>query len=467
MFLLSFSISNCQDVLSSTFLKTLKKSYFTQNFSLIASYDVDQYRIKYTTIDTKGNPTEASGLICLPANEKGYFYPIAAYHHGTVGARFEVPSYESYEAVIPSILSCFGFIGIAPDYLGLGDSPGIHPYVHAASQATASRDLLIAAVKFIESKGYKTNKNLFITGYSQGGHAGMAFHRMMEQNNLGFTLKAASHMSGPYNLSKGMKDLLLTNEEYTQVAYLANTALAYNLVYGIFPDNDINKFFKPTYANMVEKFKNEKINLFDMNAIMIDSLKKQFGKASPKKMIFDNIVEDINTNPNHPVNLALLDNDVYDWKPTIPTRLLYCKADEQVTYLNTITALAKMKANGSTTVTATDVKTTALHTDCVSPALTNTLFFFLQYQVLTGTEEKSITDKLIVLYPNPASDRVEIKGDYNDFTKATFLDMQGMQFSINIDSKSINISDLPKGTYAVMFENEKGAVGFSKLVKAN
>jgi hypothetical protein len=35
-----------------------------------------------------------------------------------------------------------------PDYIGMGGSPGLHPYVHAASEATASIDMIRAAREF-------------------------------------------------------------------------------------------------------------------------------------------------------------------------------------------------------------------------------------------------------------------------------------------------------------------------------
>jgi Secretion system C-terminal sorting domain len=453
-----------QEVLSSTYLKSYEKSFFTGNFGLFSSFDVDLYRVKYTTVDVKGNPTEASGLVCLPSDNKN-FYPIVAYHHGTVGSRFEVPGYESYEAIIPSIFTSMGFVGIAPDYLGLGDSPGIHPYVHAASEATAARDLLIATEKFLASKDYKTNKNLFITGYSQGGHASMAFHRMMEANNLGYKLKAASHMSGPYSISSGMKELLLSDKEYSIVAYMAEVALAYNLVYGIFPDNDMNKFFKPTYAKLLKKFADEELGLFDMNTVMVDSLKKQFGKALPKKMLLDSILNVIISDDNHPVNAALRDNDVYDWKPTIPTRLLYCTADEQVAYTNSIIALEKMKANGAANVTATDVRTNGSHSDCVNPAVTNTLFFFLQYLNLTAVEDVAAIGEC-AMYPNPASDRVIIASE-TSYGEATLIAYDGKMILKTVANNTIDISDINAGLYIVLLKDKQtGTTVHGKIFKS-
>jgi hypothetical protein len=453
-----------QEYISHTFIKSLPKSFFQQNYGIFASYDVKQFRIKYTTVDVMGNPTVASGLVSIP-DDITSGYPIAIYHHGTVGSRFEVPGYGSFEAVIPSIMSSLGFIGVAPDYLGLGDSPGLHPYVHAASQATASRDMLLALQKFLDTQKMNATKDLFITGYSQGGHAGMGFHRYLETvNNHGFKLKAATHMSGPYSISTGMKDLLLSEQDYSIVAYLANVALSYNLVYGIFPDNDLNKFFKPTYAKLVEQYAQEKINLWDMNTKMLDSLRVQYGKTAPKYMIKDEIVSAILTDNNHPVNVALRDNDVYDFKSTIPTRILYCSGDEQVAFSNSITAFDKMKLNGSPNLTLTNVKPGGTHTDCVSPAVTNTIFFFLQYLVLSNTQEDKFSQSLVMIYPNPSSNKIIIKSD-SKFSKAKLVGISGTEFNFEVENNEIDIHELPKGLYLALLQTENEEIKFVKIVK--
>jgi hypothetical protein len=460
--LLISNFTNAQEVLSSTFLRTYTKAYFFSQFTLQVSYDVSLYRIKYSTVDVKGQPTVASGLVCLP-DDKKTGYPVAMYHHGTVASRFDVPSYGSFEQVLPSIIAGFGFIGMCPDYLGLGDSPGIHPYVHAASQVTASRDMLIAGEKFIYSQGYNTTKDLVLSGYSQGGHASMGFHRYLEKNKVSnFKLKGASHMSGPYAISTGMRDLLLSDANYMTVAYLANVALSYNLVYGIFKNNDLKNFFKPTYAKMVEKFAKEETDLWKMNAEMLDSLKAQYGKTSPKYMVIDSIVANILSDSNHIVNKALKDNDVYDFKSTIPTRLLYCKADDQVVFTNSLIAEAKMKANGSTQVQAFDVRSGASHTECINPASTSTLFFLSQYAILSDASDLE-ENKFVSIYPNPASTFVNLKSD-DQFEKVMIMDITGKINVKNVINNSFDIQDLDNGLYLINAENQNGKSQIMKLV---
>ncbi|MBL7774734.1 MAG: T9SS type A sorting domain-containing protein, partial [Saprospiraceae bacterium] len=78
--------------------------------------------------------------------------------------------------------------------------------------------------------------------------------------------------------------------------------------------------------------------------------------------------------------------------------------------LNSLLARDTMQARGATDLIATDVNTTADHGGCVSPALTNTVFFFLGYQqvgVFTGASELAVQP--LQLQPNPANSFVLLK----------------------------------------------------------
>jgi fermentation-respiration switch protein FrsA (DUF1100 family) len=72
---------------------------------------------------------------------------------------------------------------------------------------------------------------------------------------------------------------------------------------------------------------------------------------------------------------AIADNDVFDWKPTIPTRLYHGDKDTYVPYFNSQTAYDAMRKRGATNV---ELKPIAggNHTSSVFTYFLGTLEFF-------------------------------------------------------------------------------------------
>ena len=140
----------------------------------------------------------------------------------------------------------------------------------------------------------------------------MALHRHMElvENEV---VTAALPMSGPYSLSGPMRNLLVEDSPYGFVAYLASSALSFQAAYGnIFSNGKISDLFKPMYAELVEQYANEELDLFDLNQALIELLISEVGSSIPHYMIYDSIYQQVISDDNHPINVALRDNDVYD-----------------------------------------------------------------------------------------------------------------------------------------------------------
>jgi hypothetical protein len=447
---------NAQQVVSSTYLQSYDLDHFINELNVpFSNNGVDMYRILYTTRDISGAQDTASGLLIIPQIE-GVSFPLVSYSHGTAGGRFDVPGYLSFEHNLPAIYSSMGVVSISADYLGLGNSRGIHPYVHADSEAWASYDMMLAVKDYLTELDVKLNDQLYITGYSQGGHAAMALHRMLE-TETDIAVNAAFPMSGPYSISSGMRDLLLSDQEYDLPTYLASTAISYQEVYGnIYPNGDINQFFKAPYADIILKIVTEESDLITINQELVNILIANEGGVLPKKMIFDNIVEDILADENHPVNIALRDNDVYDWTPKADTKLLYCSGDEQVAYQNSLIAEAKMLENGAQMVVATELGPTSNHTECVTPAATNFVLYLLLNATTTSQSEIVLNNTLI--YPNPAYGNLFIKLDGANNGIAKFYNIQGQLIkTVELQNKVNQLSlNIEKGIYFVNILREDG-----------
>ncbi len=399
---------SAQQLVSSGLVGTRTRAQLQSQFGFFIQNGIKMYRITYVTPDIHGIPDTASGLLVVPDRNIPSTYPLLCYQHGTVASRTDVPSNLQGGWELAAVFGGMGYVTAAPDYLGLGESRGFHPYVHAETEASAALDMLFAVREYAAENDVFLNDQLFVSGYSQGGHAAMALHRSIELDHSDqFTVTAAAHMSGPYSISGAMRDKILSDEPYFFAAYLPFTVLSYDLAYGLF--DDIEEYFKQPYADMITQFYNEDIDLGMLNDMLIDQLELEHGASITKYMFQDSVLQAVIDNPNHPANVALRANDVYEWAPVASTRLYYCQADDQVTYRNSIIADSVMTTVlGALGVDAVNVNPNANHGGCVQPAVTAAIFFFAQLQNISGSNEVAETDRLAI-YPNPAGERFWVK----------------------------------------------------------
>ena len=202
-------------------------------FPIVAERDVVLYRVLYETPDAHGLRTQASGLLAVPVAPEGPL-PMVSYQHGTVFDRNDVPSRLNLEGALGAAFASSGYVAVLPDYLGLGDSPGFHPYHHADSTATSVVDLLRAVRTLAASEGIPLDSRLFLTGYSQGGHATLAALREIEARHAGeFTVTACAAAAGAYDLSGVTTADFLSGRPRPNPAYLVYLLAAMREVYGI------------------------------------------------------------------------------------------------------------------------------------------------------------------------------------------------------------------------------------------
>ena len=440
------------------YLISYDRSYIINNFGIPATNGTDLYKVRYTSTDLEGMPDTLSGLIAIPDTED-LAHPVLLYAHGTVGSREQVPSRLSGEHVLVAIYGSLGYFALGPDYLGLGDSKGVHPYVHADSEAWACYDMIRAIRTSADDNNFDINEQNFIFGYSQGGHSAMALHRYMElENPHGYEVTASAPSSGPYSISKEMRDFTLGDNEYFFAAYLASTAISFEAAYGnILDERGLSSFFYDEYAMEMERYVNEEIDLFELNDILIETLIQNHGKSLPKLMIREEILDDIFNDPESPVSMALADNDVYDWAPQAPTRLYYCMSDDQVVFTNSIVADQVMNEKGGADIAAFDVGTDLTHTQCVPNALTLAVFFFDGFKNVTSGTYAVQDQKKLTVYPNPVSDLVYINSEDAGITSGMIeiIDVSGRRIMMSdwAQGSPVDISALDGGHYIVLLNS--------------
>ena len=336
--------------------------------SFIAQQGVKIYKINYETIDAHSNVTTASGQVSFPEN-KDVSLPLASYQHGTVIDTEEVPSrfaFTNLESIVGPIMASNGYLGIAPDYLGLGDSSGLHPYIVATPTATSVVDMIRAAKSLAERENYTVSNQLFLFGYSEGGYATMVAHQELErQHSEEFSVTASAPMAGPYDVSGVLVDTMLSDQPYSNPFYLAYIILAYHEVYGLF--EDASEIFSESYAPRVEAYLS--------GASSFESLNSGLPKI-PLQMLNPDFVADFSGNQNHPLRLLLQQNDVVQWTPQAPVRLIHCGGDLTVPFENSQLVFEHFKGQGIESVELINPFAAGDHSQCILPALTNAKSWF-------------------------------------------------------------------------------------------
>lgn len=440
------------EIVEVTLLETLSQQEL-QQLNPLAEYGCDVYKIQYTTTDLDEEIDTASGAFFIPDGE-GERYPLLVYQHGTVNDKFQVPSRGSYE--VAPFTASMGYLTLAPDYLGLGDSRGFHPYVHSATEASAAIDMMFALRDYLDGEGIAYNDQLFVTGYSQGGHGGAALHKAVEDGLAGdFEVTAAAHLSGPYSISGEMAGLLFNDStEYFYPGFIGNTYLSYNEVYELY--DSTAQFFKQPYADIVDFYfanfesGNSSIGLSYMNNRMIDSLTAREGGSFPGAMLQDSILNITANEADHPVSQALRDNDLFDWSPQAPTRLFYCMADDQVPFTNSLVADSVMNLNGAPDVRSADVGSDLNHVQCVAPAVTQMILFFEGFKEVTSTRELASLPG-VNAFPNPAQDRLFLS-HVPAGSRVQFFSPDGrlvVEQELQGTPAAVALDGLPQGLYLV------------------
>lgn len=407
------------------------------NTSQMILNGVISYKITYNTIDVFGEPTIASGALMVPQIECDTL-PLVSYQHGTRFDKQDVPS-NNKDPKYGLIYSGNGYITTLPDYLGLGDNPGIHPYHHWESEATASLDLIRATREFlIDSLQIWDNNQLFLAGYSHGGHSTMAIHKYVTVNNLQneFNIVASAPQSGAYALSSAQLDFVFDGPSYPSPAYLPYIFASYQYVYeNLYTSYD--EYYDSPYDVIIA----------DWIAAGTDPPNFPLNLSA---FIQDSVIDNILSMPNHPAILDSKDNDLYNWTPQEPVRMLYCTMDNIVTFENSIIAQDTMNALGAPDVQAIDVYPAGNHSTCYIPASTYSLEWFDSLRVECGlVTGLTITKKrsYISLYPNPVKDIATFSS--KEITSFELYNLMGALLVSRNNSK-VDMSNLNPGIYFII-----------------
>jgi hypothetical protein len=371
---------------------------------LAPQYPVDIYRITYLTpYRHPDSLVQASGMVVLPRGSEEQIpcgLPLAAYGHGTAAGHTDVPSFNlnDAQALVNIAFSSTGYLCIAPDYLGLGEYDErvlIHPYQHAFSQANTTINMIRATRHFMDSLSVVLNGQVYLHGYSQGGFTAVAALREIETNYpFEFNVVASAPMSGAYDMGGAQADLIGSDDPYPTPGYLPFIILAYQDQYEGILFNEFSDIFVAPYDTLLPP-------LFYAKNTSIGTL-NELSTPVPKDMMQDSVISNFYSDPNHRFRRLLELNDMLDWAPQSPVRLLYCTGDDQVSYLNSENAYARWNELGAPSITKNDFGLFN-HNDCALFCFLDAKDFFdaVEKCPLSGVESVRYAD--LHVYPNPVN----------------------------------------------------------------
>jgi hypothetical protein len=262
-----------------------------------------------------------------------------SYQHATIKTQADAPTNLNKIGDPPVVLASLGYIVEAADYVGFGATAGTpHPYLMSAPSASAVIDFLTAAKYWRQSQHVADNKQLFLTGYSEGGYVTVATQRALQAGTSTHRSELVRVVAGdgPYDVGATLDQLLLImKQDYFPLGYVLDPGFlrypgdtdrrnARDLLLALLIGNDPTVVYSPT---VIDNFLND-------DRAAIDSL-----------------------------------SSVDDWAPEVPLDLFQGRDDRTVPYLSATNTLQSMQAHGAgNRVTLTDcVAQPAGHAQCVLP----------------------------------------------------------------------------------------------------
>ncbi len=314
---------------------------------------LDLYKINYRSRDEKNREVVLSGLVVLPRG--GAPNGLVIFNHGTIvnsalaPSRFTGKSNASEAELATLAFASGGYAVAMPDYLGLGDHKGAHPYPLGAANSLSAVDIVESARTLAARQNTQVGSRLFVSGYSEGGAVAMWTVRDLEHKSGAlYAVSAAVPMSGPYDLLDTTRKWLLASPTDQQEFVIRLYLISYMAYYfhkstGV----KLTDYFKPAIALTISQaFKG---NISDENVIKRLALAAVLmrSKNSLENVItprFKRALETLDT--SDPVIREMQKSDAYDWSPRTKMLLISLQGDKVVDPANTEKTMRTMRQRG-------------------------------------------------------------------------------------------------------------------------
>lgn len=289
---------------------------------MAVAHAVDLYRMEYP--DARGG--RLSGLLALPRGARPG--RVVSFQHGTATTRSAVPSRPDGTGLAAAILFAGnGYTLVAPDYPGMGVSPGKHPYYVADVIGPAVAGMIVAAQ---EIEGVPDDA-AFLSGFSEGGWASLAALAVLEAQ--GRPVLGSAQVAGAYDLRRVSLPAALKGGSPSHSLYLAYAAWGQADHYG----HRLDSVLTPQSAALAER-------------LFAGAEPKEILAAlpaQPRTMFNTEFLRAFDTDGSHWMLESFAANGLTGITPRAPVRLYYGAQDVDVVPAEALRAAAAMTARGA------------------------------------------------------------------------------------------------------------------------
>ena len=351
------------DINSSVMLQVIKASI---DANATNAFGYKAVKITYNTINQDDDTIQASGLLVIPTasaayqeyrasiGENPFTVSMICENHGTIFTEAEAPTNVEVKNGMPDystavLMTGFaGFAAIIPDYIGYGTSGWVsHPYMLKKASARSSLDMIKASMKYMNDNKIVLNYQLFVSGYSQGGHTAMALTEEIEKSfSDKVDLKGTASMAAPHDL-EALGDIELdASHVMVYPAFLGYLADSYAYYHSDVNLSDVVLESNTTMYH--DLFAGDTTNILIHESLGL-TINGGFGAYTADKLFKTSLIDDYKNSLN--TGLALrnyfIENSTYNWAPKSRVNLIHCIDDEIIPFSMSQKAYTSFISNGS------------------------------------------------------------------------------------------------------------------------
>ena len=258
-------------------LTSLYKPY--RAYKPFVKESITAFKIEYPS-RVNGKEIILSGVLIIPNNQKEPL-PLLMYCHGTFFSKRDAPSNWQSSVQIQALPAMAGYITFIPDYLGYGSSKNEVPaYFDQELSTRGVLDMLDSGISYLKDCGISYKKELFILGYSQGGHTAVSLLKSISSDSAShhnLNIKATVSIAAPFKLNENVK-YILDKDSFPITAYVSYLFMSLNQRHWY---REMSDFFRDSSLFYIEEHLKGKLSLNRMALNQSDIISELMQKKIP------------------------------------------------------------------------------------------------------------------------------------------------------------------------------------------